>query len=158
MHSKIFQISSKPIDRDDYKCPDDYYDNSSEFADYIGDEMKGERREECIGYLALNLSDLFSYDGEAFVYKGNDAMHAFNKKWIDAIKESAGDLTDENLLFNLYRLRKLTKSTHKESSFRFDIEEWNGWAGPMYDIVDYAASRLKEGDRIYVGAVIDYHY
>lgn len=161
MHSKIFQISNAPIDKDDYSSPECYYDNS-EFADYIGEPMKGETREDCIKYLAESLSDLFSYDKEAgaFVYKGKDALHEFKRKWLEAIREITDKLTADNLMeeHNVYRLRRLTLQTHLDSSFRFDINEWNGWAGPMEDLVEYAGYQLKEGDRIYVGAVIDYHY
>ena len=159
MHSKIFQISNAPIDVDDYSSPECYYDNS-EFADYIGEPIKGETREECIKYLAESLSDIFSYDGKALVYKGNDALHEFKRKWLEAIREITDKLTAGNLMeeHNVYRLRRLTLQTHLDSSFRFDINEWNGWAGPMEDLVEYAGYQLKEGDRIYVGAVIDYHY
>lgn len=161
MHSKIFQISNAPIDKDDYSSPECYYDNS-EFADYIGEPVKGETREDCIKYLAESISDLFSYDKEAgaFVYKGKDALHEFKRKWLEAIREITDKLTADNLMeeHNVYRLRRLTLQTHLDSSFRFDINEWNGWAGPMEDLVEYAGYQLKEGDRIYVGAVIDYHY
>lgn len=160
MHSKIFQISTSPIDKEDYASPCRYYDNSQEFADYIGDEEEGERREDYIKYLAELLSDLFSYDGKAFVYKGKTALRKFKRKWALAIRDFASKLTANNILSdcNLYHLRSLAKDTHLDTSFRFDIEEWNGWAGPMYDLIDYAEYNLKSGDRIYIGAVIDYHF
>lgn len=162
MHSKIFQISNAPIDKDDYSSPECYYDDSQVFADYIGEPIKGETREDCIKYLAESISDLFSYDKEAgaFVYKGKDALHEFKQKWLEAIREITDKLTADNLIeeHNVYRLRRLTLQTHLDSSFRFHINEWNGWAGPMEDLVEYARYQLKEGDRIYVGAVIDYHY
>lgn len=160
MHSKIFQISKSPIDKEDYASPCYYYDNSDEFADYIGDEEEGEFREDCIKYLAKWLSDLFSYDGKAFVYKGKDALQEFKRKWAEAIKDLASGLTADNILSdgNINKLKALARETHLDTSFRFDIEEWNGWAGPMHDLIDYAEYNLKSGDRIYIGAVIDYHY
>ena len=39
MHSKIFQISSKPISKADYKVSEDYYEGHDSWADYIGDEV-----------------------------------------------------------------------------------------------------------------------
>ena len=31
------------------------------------------------------------------------------------------------------------------------------YAGPFKDIIEWAANELKEGDSIYIGAIIDYH-
>ena len=58
MHSNIYQISSKPICPDDYASPDMYYDNSSDFADYIGDAYEGEEREERIENFGRIISDV----------------------------------------------------------------------------------------------------
>ena len=53
-------MSSKPIKKYDYAIPDYFYENSSDFADYIGDEQKGDDRKEDIKRLAEVLHDLFS--------------------------------------------------------------------------------------------------
>jgi len=162
MHSNIYQIGNKPIDKEDYQSPETYYDNSGDFADYIGDEFEGEEREEAIGYLADLLKDVFEYKGGGeFRYKGKEAMEEFKQAWVAGIKAMADKLTADNLFKNylLFNLRCITEETHLGTSYRVDIAGWaEGAAYPFGELFKYAASQLKEGDRIYVGAIIDYHY
>ena len=162
MHSKIFQISNKPIDKDEYASPSDYYDNSGDFADYIGDEIEGEDMDDSIGYLAALLKDVFTYEGGGvFVYKGADALWVFKQQWAEELQRLTAGLTPDNLLVGqqLYKIRATTKETHLRSDYRVDIAQWaDGVAFPFGELFEYAASQLEKGDRIYVGAVIDYHY
>ena len=162
MHSKIFQISSKPISKDEYTSPETYYDNSSDFADYIGDEVKDkEERDNCVGYLAHVLRGVFTAVGrDHLVYLGEDALRKFLQEWADDIKAKAAELTADNILSNqrLYNIRATTEETHLRTDYRVHIEEWNGLPGPLGDIIEWAASQLKEGDSIYIGAIIDYHF
>jgi len=163
-HSKIFQISSKRIDNDDYASSSDFYDNSSDFADYIGDEEEDDDRRECIERLADTLEDLFTLgdDGESLVYKGEDAMKAFLAEWADAIRQKAQEVTAATVLDSMRRweLEKLCEETHLRTGYRVHIEEWNGGcAGPMDDLIEWVSDlKMKAGDVIYIGAVIDYHY
>ena len=161
-HSKIFQISKKPIDKEDYQSPETYYDNSGDFADYIGNEYEDEYRDEAIEYLADLLKDVFEHKGGGvFRYKGKEAMDKFKQAWADELRRQAGLLTPENLFRdqNLYLISATCKETHLRSSYRVDIADWaEGVAYPFGELFEYAASQLKKGDCIYVGAVIDYHY
>lgn len=162
MHSKIYQISNKPIDKEDYQSPETYYDNSGDFADYIGERYNDEDREEGIGYLADLLKDVFEHKGGGvFRYKGSEAMEKFKQAWADEIRRMAGLLTADNLFKSqrLFNLRCITEETHLCTSYRVDIAGWaEGVAYPFGELFEYAASQLKKNDRIYVGAVIDYHY
>ena len=162
-HSKIFQISSNPIDRDDWRVPEDYYDNSDDFADYIGDRVEGEEeRDEEIGHLADLVKDVFTPVGRGVLaYKGRTALLEFKVKWLEAIDRFTEGLTADNMSkeMRMYRLRSLTEETHLRSSFRVDIEEWTGGApNALGELFVWAENELEEGDRIYVGAVTDYHY
>lgn len=162
MHSKIYQISNKPIDKEDYQSPETYWDNSGDFADYIGDEYEDEDRDEAIEYLADLLKDVFEHKGGGeFRYKGKEAMEKFKQAWADELRRQAGLLTPENLFRdqNLYKIRKVTEETHLSTSYRVDIADWaEDVAYPFGELFEYAASQLKKNDRIYVGAVIGYHY
>ena len=161
MHGKIFQISAEPISREDYVSPDDFYENSSDFADFIGEEVNGEVREDCVGYLAHDLRGVFTAVGrDHLVYLGDDALRKFLQEWADYIKAQAAELTADNIMngMRLAKIRLTTKDTHRQSNYRAYIEGWNGWAGPLADLIGYAANKLKEGDSIYIGAIIDYHY
>ena len=163
-HSRIFQISRKRIAKGDYASPSDFYDNSSDFADYIGDEIEDEDdRKDDISHLADVLSDLFdlSDDGKTLVYKGEEAMKAFKQEWADAIRQAAQEITADNVLESQprWRVQSICTETHLRTSLRVSIEEWNGYAGPMDDLVEWMDfSKFKAGKKVYIGAVIDYHY
>ena len=162
-HSRIYQIAKHPIGRDKYSESGDFYDNGHDFADYIGDEREGDDRKEDIEALADTVSDLFTLDKEhdALVYRGEDAMMAFRKAWADAIHKQAAEITADNVLDGTlrYHVRATCNETHLRTPRRVCIEDWNGYAGPMDDLVEYTAyEKLKAGDRLYIGAVIDYHY
>ena len=162
MHSKIFQIANKHIDKEDYQSPDAYYDNSGDFADYIGDEITGEDRKESLSHLTELLKDVFrQVRPGVYAYKGEEAMQTFKQAWADGIKSMADSLTADNLFKSqrLFNIRQVTEETHLCTSYRVDIADWaDGVAYPFGEIFEYAASQLKQGDRIYVGAIIDYHY
>lgn len=163
-HSRIYQISSKRIAKDDYASSSDFWDNSSDFADYIGDEIEDEDdRKEDIKRLADTLSDLFdlSDDGTALVYKGAEAMKKFKQEWADAIRQAAQEITSDNVLKSSPRwnLRSTCEETHLRSDFRVSIEEWNTCANPMDELIEWVCyKKFKTGKKIYVGAVIDYHW
>lgn len=161
MHSKIFQISNKFIAREDYASPSTYWDNSGDFADYIGDEITGEDRKDSLGYLADLLKDVFEHRGGGkFVYKGEESMAKFKQQWIDELLHKTAALTPDNMFKeqNLFRIGQLTERTHLNSSIRVDIEGWCGCAYPLGELFEWADSKLKKGDRFYIGAVIDYHW
>ena len=151
-------MGSKPISSDDYNIPDLYYDDSKIYADHIGWAVEDEEeRHECIKRLADRLGDLFTLDGDVLVYKGKDAMHKFLQDWTDAIKSKTEELEADNVLCKLSNIIDCAKTSHKFIHQRFYIDEWNDWAGAFRDLVDYLGE-LKEGDRIYIGSIIDYHY
>lgn len=162
MHSNIYQISSSPISEDEYASPSYYEDNSNDFADYIGDEYEGDEREEKIENFGSLISDVFTKkDVGVFEYKGAEALRKFKQAWLDELKRQTAALTPDNLLKenNLFRIGELTKETHLNASSRVDIEDWGGGvAYPLGDLFEWAENKLKKGDRIYVGAVIDYHW
>ena len=162
MHSNIYQISSRPISEDEYASPSRYYENSDDFADYIGDAYEGEEREEKIKNFAGVIEDVFTYKGGGeFVYKGKVAMRKFKQAWIDILQRKVASLTTGNLFKeqNLFFVGQLTKETHLYVSSRVDIAEWCGdCAYPLGELFEWADSQLKKGDRFYIGAVIDYHY
>lgn len=161
MHSNIYQISSQPISKEDYANPSRYYENSDDFADYIGDEVPDEERDDYIGWFADSVKDVFTAVGDGVLaYKGKEALQAFKQKWADRIKEVANELTTDNMFaMQLYRIGKIAEKTHLEIFSRVDIDGWcSGGAFPFGELFEYADSQLKEGDSIYIGAIIDYHF
>ena len=162
MHSCIYQISKMPLSPDEYASPETYYENSDDFADYIGNSYKGDERAEHINIFAEIICGVFDYQGnDVFVYKGPSALYRFKKRWAEEIKTMAQKLNAADPLFynSLYHIGCVTKKTHLFASSRVDIEGWTGGiACPLESLFIFAGSELKAGDRIYIGAVIDYHF
>ena len=161
MHSRIYQVSNKPIPKREWATPDDFYENSDDFADYIGDKQEGDARKEDIRSLAKTMSELFDLDksGNALVYKGG--LEEFCKKWADAIHDAAKEVTAENVIRvdSRYNVRMMCKETHLESSCRFSIVDYQSYAGPMSDLVKWIFyGKMKPGAKVFIGAVIDYHW
>ena len=156
MHAKIFQIGTNPISEEEYVQPNLFYESSESFADYVGDVITEHAREESIKSM-VNTLGIFDYDGTSLVYKGSDQ---FVKDWSNEIKKMAKsiDWSSSNYSLDLHKMSRLLHETHKESASRFFIEEWNGWAGAASDLIDFVRKHLQIGDKLYIGAVIDYHY
>lgn len=157
MHSKIYQIGLKPINKEDYASSTDFYENSGDFADYIGDEYPEKERLEAVEGLAEILPEFFDYVGDGTLrYKG---MGTFLLDWTKEIKRQANEMTAENVLEDArrYKMSYIMSRTHRDIELRFYIEDWSGCAEPLGEFVKYL-SMIKEGTRLYVGAVIDFHF
>lgn len=158
MHSKIFQVSLTPIEKEDFRGTDDFYENYSSFADYISKNIEGEDRDITIDHLANKFSAIFTRQGDALVYNGK--VKNFVRKWYAHIKKCARELSLTKMQdsISLHRIKDAVDCTHLDTSIRFYIEDWNGWAGPAKDLIDFIINKMKKGDKLYVGGVVDYHY
>jgi hypothetical protein len=157
MHSKIYQIGLEPMTVENYVHPDFFYENSSDFADYIGNEIYGDIREEFVKHLSDLFPGVLEYVAKSTLrYKG---VSIFTEQWVKEIKGLAKELTPENLLKDVRRLHfvKVLKKTHMCLDSRFFIENWNGYAGPASDLIGFL-SRQRVETLIYVGSVIDFHW
>ena len=159
MHSKIFQVSATPINADNYTSPEFFYDSCSGWADYIGEPCEGDERKDCIKHLQSRFSDLFDLDetGEVLIYKGG--LDEFKKEWAEAIRNAAAQINEDTVLKWSKRrdLVRACEETHLETSYRFSIEKWDTYAHAAKEFVEYIADTLKVGDKVYIGAVIDFH-
>ena len=161
MHSRIFQVSTSPILVDERDTPCCFYENSSDYADYIGDAIEGKERKDDIKSLAETLGDLFDLDktGRCLVYKGG--MDEFKREWAETIRKAAEEVTGDNILESSprYTVRMICNETHLSCSYRFKIEGWTSYAAPMDDLIEWIAyKKFKPGKKLYIGAVIDYHF
>lgn len=156
MHSNIIQISRNPIEIDEWVSPFDFYENSSDFADWIGDEKDDEEREGTILWMSSDFGGIFTLEDDHLVFNG---LGEFTKEWYEYIREYVSQLKDGEVDdMKLYKIKKAVERTHLGIYSRFYIENWNGYAAPAEDLIDYLQNRMKKGDRLYIGAVIDYHF
>lgn len=161
-HGKIFQIGLEPIPAEKHVKPDHFVEHCEDYADYIGDAREGDERQECIDYLAGVIRELFIHmGGSLFVYKGPKALKAFKRKWAAAIHKQARAVTVENL--TKYNPRAMVRTvmygTHHKNEDRYVMHFWTGEAAePLSDFVEMCEELLQEGQPIYIGAVIHFHY
>ena len=157
MHSRIFQISRKPINKDEYISEYDYYDSGfiGEIADYVSDDTD---RDADIEWLKSRLEGVADFNGDSFTIK--DQRKYFEKSFSDfleAIKE-VSLLTFQDFCTNAndfdYKMYKLKTAYRNE--FRFYIDDNGEYAGrePLDDFM----RRAKNGDVFYIGATLDYHF
>lgn len=159
MHSKIFQMSEEPIKPDDYKTADDYLDTGfMQIADYT-DDLDDEGRKGCIEWLAKYLeSGAEIKDG---VLEIKDKKKLFERSF-ESFKAAASQLTfisfdnfcepefsaeAEDMGYAMY---KLNAAYSDKYGFYVDIDDF---PVPINDFL----RRAHDGDRYYIGAVIDYH-
>lgn len=157
MHSNIIQLSKQPIDREEWATPEQFYDNSGDFADYIGDYKDDETRKEIIAWMASDeFGGIFSLEGDHLVFNG---LGDFLRDWYTCIKVTAAELNHNEFdSMKLFKVKQAVKQTHCGVCSRFYIENWDGYAAPMEDLIGFCKSQLNEGDKVYVGAIIDYHF
>lgn len=158
MHSRIFQISTKPIEEDDLLTSWKLEQEDYNFCDYIGDEDDEDARLEDIEYLQLCLKDIFDAEDDHLVVKKGISLFINEwDKYMHNLVFELGEKPDMHSL-NMYRIKRAAEGTHLMCCYRFFIREWNGWPGPLTDLVEFVHHSLKPGDKLYIGSVIDYHF
>lgn len=156
MHSRIFQISREPISKDEYISEADFYDNGfiGNIADYVSDDTD---RESDIEWLKQRLEGVADFNGDSFTIK--DQRKYFEKSFSDfleAIKDISlltfEDFCTDANDFN-YKMYKLESAYRDE--FEFYINDIGGYGTEPFD--DFMR-RAKNGDVLYIGATLDYHF
>ena len=157
MHDYIFQIATEPISEDAKVEPICYEDYETVFADYIGEALGEAARLKAITDLAKSFSPLFDLEDDVLIVKDPDAFILEN---IMLIKHRASILSIDrkNLFGILDSISKSIEKTHKQIDSRFFINEWNGWAGTAFDLIEFIRFCCKKGTKLYVGSVVEFHY
>ena len=160
MHSRIYQISKTPIDREDYIDEDKYYDHwfTSSVADYVnGDTNRNDDIEwlqNCYGNKGLSFGQ--DDNGEYFVVEDKVKYFEANfKKFQDELEELSKKTLDDFMGgerdMSLYRL----KSSY-DDEFGFYIDDNFEYYGVA--TFDRFMRYATVGTKYYIGATIDYHF
>lgn len=166
MHSRIFQVSRYPINKEEYFGEDRYYDGEHnyfvrEIADYVdnGNDRLSDIQwfKECYGTsLEFISEDKFKVIDKRNYFKGRVEAFLKNVKELQDIKED--DFIQGN---KIPMLMHLTESIYRDR-FDFYIDrddtmksgEYDEFFGPMDDFIRNA----EEGEEYYIGNTIDYHF
>ena len=157
MHSRIYQVSTKPIDRDDYIEESNYYDHwfTNSVADYVNGET--DRNDDIMWlkdcYEQRGLSFGQDDNGEYFIIEDKEKHFESNfeefQKTLKELSERAFDdfISGETGML-LYRLKRLYDD---KFGFYVECEDWG------CETFDRFIRGATVGTKYYIGATIDYH-
>lgn len=153
MHSRIFQVSDAPFEREDYITECDYYDHwfTREIADYVNDDCN---REDDIAWLKESVKGFeFGKDdsGEYFIVTDKvkyfeEAFYRF-KDAIDKIK----DCTIDEFVNGIYGMWDLKDSYDDKYGFYIDND------GDMESLDGFIRGCFAD-KKYYIGGTVDYHF
>lgn len=163
MHSRIFQISKKPIDKSDYIEESNYYDHwfTNRIADYVnGDtdaaaDIKWLR--DCYESHGISfgadINDDGSHDVYLIVYDKNayfaPKFERFQKTLQELSKSTLEDFVSYKSSLQMYHLQE---SYDNEFGFYVDSED------TFLVSFDEFVRCSEVGIKYYIGATIDYHF
>lgn len=159
MHSRIFQISTKPIDPADF-CTENYDPEYDEYygvlvqpIDYIVC-LSDEGREENIQWLKDYYKDVFKIDGDKVTVINKESY--FEKRYQDFMKEleKLKDITLDQ--FSTCELNKTFRNL--KNDYEDELGIWVDSMQTGMDTLDEFMRRVENGFVFYIGAVMDYHY
>ena len=156
MHSRIYQITSTPIEEADYISESDFYEHwfTNSIADYVDGDTDRAADIQC---LRARLSDIAFIDvDDSFVIlpRGKEiyftkAYEAFltarNEIMNMSLTEFAGDGFSESM-------HRMQNAFCDEFSFYVSSDEFR--TIPFDEFIRYA----EIGTRYYIGATLDYHF
>ena len=152
MHNNIFQLSASPINADDF-IAESSFDPSEidDFADYV-QEPDGDLSKAYDEFPFLGT--MFTRDGDKLICKGCDDVF---RTWHKAVCQEVGKLSEEGLKdgMNTWRVKQLL--TEPFTRDRFYLEEY-GYSVDSAEFLQHCAKKLKEGDVLYLGGVLDFHW
>jgi len=157
MHADIIQITRTRVE--DYAILTEDTIEPHGIIDYTRN-ITEESRKESIAWFVKMMGGMFTLIGEdELVYNGG--LDKFKKEWADRIHEAAAAVTADNILDWVgarYQLEKLTKNPLQSSTlFYFDEEGHADYAEESEELISFI-SNLKEGNHLFIGGVIDYHF
>lgn len=153
MHNNIYQLSTSPIDADDFIAESSFEPSEiDDFADYVL-EYEGDLSDVYNDFPFLGT--MFASEDDKLIYKGCGDVF---RTWHKAICQEAGKLSEEGLKDGMNTWRLGTLLSEPFTRDRFYLEEKCGYPMGSSEFLQYCAKNLKEGDALYLGGVLDFHW
>ena len=159
MHSRIFQISTEPIDKENYLNEDTLQQGDGSFYDYCS-EIDEENRKEDIanlvnyalpnGMFELISDDTMRYNGGIEQWKRS--MSPISKRERMLLRQIICWNGGRPIISN-----RQWKSVGCRLSFYLDGDGCQSFAEQSFAFMEFVC-RLEPGTILYIGGVIDYHF
>ena len=153
MHSRIYQISTEPIDEEEYFDESDFYEHwfLGAIADYVSEDTD---RDEDITWLGRVNKEVFQItDGKLQVISKEGYFEKSYENFQELI-EKMSDITLKD--FQTAKcdsaMWKLKNTYDDEFSFYMYSEDYG------LETLDHFMRRVEDGDIYYIGGTLDYHY
>lgn len=158
MHSKIFQITEKQVEKENYLNENTLEQGDNVLIDYCS-EIDDEEREECIAYLVENILPKGMFTRmEANVIRYNGGLEQWKEEAIANIMEKASAITADNYFGREHYALKEAVVNPLDTGYLFYTDPDGGarWAEKSQDFMCFV-NYLEAGTLLYIGGVIDYH-
>lgn len=152
MHSRIFQVNTKPIKEEDYISESDYWEHwfTNEIADYV---TESDDRDEDIKWLKdCQKGYTVGNDDNGYyivVTSKTEYFHSAFQRFKEVFN-SIKDCTIEHFISGIHEIWSLKNAYEDKFGFYVDT---NGELMTFDSFIRYC----DEGDKYYIGGTIDYH-
>ena len=160
MHSRIFQISTMQIDKENYLNEDTLQQGDEGYYDYcaeIDDEERKENIVDLVNYaLPKGMFELISED----TIRYNGGVKQWKEEYVANIRKKGEALTVENMLewsSTYYLKQALENPLDTYYHFYLDGDGLQSFAEQSFAFMEFVCS-LEPGTTLYIGGVIDYHF
>lgn len=161
MHSRIFQITTSKVERENYLNENTLEQGGGSHYDYCS-ELTDKERLDSIDNLVNNVlpQSLFEpVDDNTFRYKGG--AEEWKCEFVDCIHKKADEITPKSVfewIGPVYQLEKTLKNPLNTAyHFYMDEECCQSYAEESFEFMQFVCS-LEPGTLLYIGGVIDYHF
>ena len=160
MHSRIFQITTEQVERENYLNEDTLEQGDNVLIDYCA-EIDDDEREENIACLVDDIlpKGMFTRMG-ANIIRYNGGIEQWKEEIISKIRTFAADLTTDNLFqYSTHKSLKnvVTDPLGAGALFYTNEDGTQDWAESSYDFMELI-NNLEAGTLLYIGGVIDGYY
>jgi hypothetical protein len=161
MHAKVYQITKRRVDKENYLNENTLTQGDSSDYDYCS-EISEEERVESIDTLVNQIlpKGMFTLVGsDELVFNGGN--YEWIHKWVDAIHKKSDEVTAENVTHWIgaaYQLQKVINNPlGTDSHFYLSESTTQTFAEPSAELMRMVC-KLRKGERLYIGGIIDYHF
>lgn len=157
MHGKIYEITQKQLERDEWASESNFYgDPNVDYTDLLDDESRKQIINDLDDCGWFNVLFTKGEEPDTIVFKGRAALQPIKEAWykeiqnnLEALKERGGCDT--------YRLRQALNKPFAQYTL-FCLPDW------ITDKTSYPCdfmellNTLEDGAVLYINSVLDYHW
>ena len=161
MHAKVYQITKRRVDKENYLNENTLTQGDSSDYDYCS-EISEEERAESINTLVNQIlpKGMFTLIGsDELVFNGGTPE--WLQQWVDTIHKKSEEVNVMNVTHWIgaaYQLQKAINNPLVTDSHFYLSEDNTQTYGEESAELMRMVCKLKIGERLYIGGIIDYHF